>query len=72
MAALKLPFLRKAKPCETEDGELSVSSVIEGSQFLMGNNVKAKRLMGKNVYVETCYDPPLPARIAGTNAMSIV
>ena len=31
---------------ETEDGELSVSSVIEGSQFLMGNNVKAKRLMG--------------------------
>ena len=42
---------------ETEDGELSVSSVIEGSQFLMGNNVKAKRLMGKSVHVETCYDP---------------
>ena len=41
---------------ETEDGELSVSSVIEGS-FFNGNNVKAKRLMGKHVHVETCYDP---------------
>ncbi len=42
---------------ETSDGEFSAASAIEGRQFIAGNNVKAKRLMGEHVYVETSFDP---------------
>ena len=41
---------------ETSDGEFSATSAIEGRQFIAGNNVKAKRLMGEHVYVETSFD----------------
>ena len=42
---------------ETSDGEFSATSAIEGRQFIAGNNVEAKRLMGEHVYVETSFDP---------------
>eukprot|EP00943_MAST-04B_sp_MAST-4B-sp1_P001105 g1105.t1 len=42
---------------ETKDGDVSVSSVVEGRQYITGTNVKARRLMGKHVYVETAFDP---------------